>query len=89
MAAMSTSDESKGAGQANLGSLNDILFAEMRQLMSMDMADEAAVERELDRAKAVSDLAGVTIDNANTVLKAVQVQDSLMNRRAMPKMLGA
>lgn len=86
---MSTSDESKGAGQANLGSLNDILFAEMRQLMSMDMADEAAVERELDRAKAVSDLAGVTIDNANTVLKAVQVQDSLMNRRAMPKMLGA
>lgn len=86
---MSTSDESKGAVQANLGSLNDILFAEMRQLMSMDMADEAAVERELDRAKAVSDLAGVTIDNANTVLKAVQVQDSLMNRRAMPKMLGA
>ncbi|OUO61529.1 hypothetical protein B5F74_05225 [Collinsella sp. An271] len=86
---MSTSDESKGAGQANLGSLNDILFAEMRQLMSMDMADEAAVERELDRAKAVSDLAGVTIDNANTVLKAVQVQDGLMNRRAMPKMLGA
>lgn len=86
---MSTSDESKGAGQANLGSLNDILFAEMRQLMSMDMADEAAVERELDRAKAMSDLAGVTIDNANTVLKAVQVQDSLMNRRAMPKMLGA
>lgn len=86
---MSTSDESKGAGQANLGSLNDILFAEMRQLMSMDMADEAAVERELDRAKAVSDLAGVTIDNANTVLKAVQVQDSLMNRRAMPKILGA
>lgn len=86
---MSTSDESKGAGQANLGSLNDILFAEMRQLMSMDMADEAAVERELDRAKAMSDLAGVTIDNANTVLKAVQVQDSLMNRRVMPKMLGA
>lgn len=86
---MSTSDESKGAGQANLGSLNDILFAEMRQLMSMDMADASAVERELDRAKAVSDLAGVTIDNANTVLKAVQVQDSLMNRRAMPKMLGA
>ena len=86
---MSTSDESKGAGQANLGSLNDILFAEMRQLMSMDMADEAAVERELDRAKAVSDLAGVTIDNANTVLNAVQVQDGLMNRRAMPKMLGA
>ena len=86
---MSTSDESKGAGKANLGSLNDILFAEMRQLMSMDMADEAAVERELDRAKAVSDLAGVTIDNANTVLKAVQVQDGLMNRRAMPKMLGA
>ena len=86
---MSTSDESKGAGQANLGSLNDILFAEMRQLMSMDMADEAAVERELERAKAVSDLAGVTIDNANTVIKAVQVQDGLMNRRAMPKMLGA
>ena len=77
-----------GAG-ANLGTLNDILFAEMRQLMALPMDDSELVERELDRADAVVKLAGATIDNANTVLKAVQTQDSLMAKRPMPKMLGA
>lgn len=76
-------------GKANLGTLNDILFAEMRQLMALPMDDSEMVERELDRADAVVKLAGATIDNANTVLKAVQTQDSLMAKRPMPKMLGA
>lgn len=76
-------------GKANLGTLNDILFAEMRQLMALPMDDSELVERELDRADAVVKLAGATIDNANTVLKAVQTQDSLMAKRPMPKMLGA
>lgn len=76
-------------GKANLGTLNDILFAEMRQLMALPMDDPELVERELDRADAVVKLAGATIDNANTVLKAVQTQDSLMAKRPMPKMLGA
>lgn len=76
-------------GKANLGTLNDILFAEMRQLMALPMDDSELVERELDRADAVVKLAGATIANANTVIKAVQTQDGLMANRPMPKMLGA
>lgn len=82
-------DTGADGGKANLGTLNDILFAEMRQLMALPMDDSELVERELDRADAVVKLAGATIDNANTVLKAVQTQDSLMAKRPMPKMLGA
>lgn len=84
-----TADNGAAGGKANLGTLNDILFAEMRQLMALKMDDSELVERELDRADAVVKLAGATIDNANTVLKAVQAQDSLMAKRPMPKMLGA
>lgn len=84
-----TADNGAVGGKANLGTLNDILFAEMRQLMALPMDDSELVERELDRADAVVKLAGATIDNANTVLKAVQVQDGLMAKRPMPKMLGA
>ena len=82
-------DEKHGQETANLGTLNGILFAEMRKLMELPMDDPDLVARELDRAKAVSELAATTIDNANTVLRAVQVQDGLMAKRPMPKMLGA
>ena len=54
----------------------------------MDDADKVAAE--MERAKAVSDIAGVAIDNANTVCRVVQMQaESLGAVKEVPRMLGA
>ncbi|HJA29459.1 MAG TPA: hypothetical protein IAA15_07845 [Candidatus Olsenella pullicola] len=74
---------------SNLGTLNDVLFEEIRNVMSVDMTDDEAVEREIKRAETVTRLAQATISNANTVLHAVRARDGLMDAKApMPKMLG-
>lgn len=40
-------DTGAAEGKANLGTLNDILFAEMRQLMALPMSDWELAEREV------------------------------------------
>ena len=79
----------KGAG-ANLGTLNEMMFEEMRNLMSLDMGNEDAVNLELARAERVQKMASTVIDNANTVLRAVKQKDEMLDATTvMPKMLGA
>lgn len=78
------------ASAVDLGNLQDFLFGELNNLMGVDASDPDALEREVTRASAVASLAGVAIDNANTVLRVVQVRDALQDRtRKMPRMLGA
>ncbi|ACV22602.1 Uncharacterised protein [Slackia heliotrinireducens] len=55
----------------NMGTLNDALFRELERLES---AEGDGLQREVERAKAVADLAGKVIDNARTSLQAVRLQ---------------
>ena len=74
----------------NLGTLNGILFEQLRSLVSVDMTDPELVDQEIEKSRAVAQLAGVAIDNANTALKVVRQRDEMMgDSRNLPKMLGA
>lgn len=75
----------------NFDSLNDALFAQMERLANTTDKDE--LEREIERSKAVSQLAGNIISNANTALSLMRLQASEgMNMAelvsARPKLLG-
>lgn len=59
---------------AGLSDLNDRLFRELDRLESVDMNDKDEREAEIERAKAIAHLATVTINNANTVMRAVSLQ---------------
>ena len=83
-------DTGAAGGKANLGTLNEMMFEEMRNLMSLDMGNEDAVNLELARAERVQKMASTVIDNANTVLRAVKQKDEMLDATTvMPKMLGA
>ena len=74
----------------NLGTLNGIIFEQLRSLVSVDMTDPELVDQEIEKSRAVAQLAGVAIDNANTALKVVRQRDEMMgDSRNLPKMLGA
>lgn len=75
----------------NLGDLAVALFGELDRLDACETAEE--IENEVKRAKAVESLAGKIIENANTVIKAVQLkaaaEDATVGTIApLPPMLG-
>ena len=73
----------------NLGQLNDILFAEMRQLSSVDVHDGDALASEVARAKAMTDVAASIIQGSNVVLKAARMRAEYTGAKvSVPKMLG-
>ena len=72
--------------------LNDALFAQMDKLQSVRPEDAEAMERVIEQSRAVSQLAGNIIGNANTAISLMKFQqqsgDTLENRAAItPKML--
>ncbi|QLE63992.1 phage protein [Furfurilactobacillus rossiae] len=70
-----------------LGDLNNHLFAELERLDDEDLKGED-LSNEIERAKAISDVAGKAISNADLVLKAKVSFDDRMNADSkMPKML--
>lgn len=75
----------------DLSALQGLMFEELDNLMGLDMAgDPDVIEREMGRAKAVSDIASVAIDNANTVLRVVQQQAMVTGEaKRVPRMLTA
>lgn len=76
----------------DLGALQGLMFEELDNLMSLDLSngDPDAIEAEMKRAEAVSNIAGVAIDNANTVLRVVQQQSIAMGTdKKLPRMLTA
>ena len=73
----------------NLGQLNAILFAEMRQLSSVDARDGDALANEVARAKAMTDVASSIIQGSNVVLKAARMRAEYSGTKvAVPRMLG-
>ena len=73
--------------------LNDALFAQLDKLQDVDPADAEAMERTIEQTRAVSQLAGNIISNANTAINAMRLYDQAGMGAAeligkAPKMLG-
>ncbi len=70
--------------------LNDHLFAELERLGDEELKEDA-LNNEINRAKAISDVAGKVIENAKLALDAtkLQVEYGGVNRKAieLPPML--
>lgn len=70
-----------------LGSLNNYLFESLERLSDDNMTD-AELGREMERAKAIGDIASKIIANANIVLQAQKLMvDRDDTDVTMPKML--
>ncbi|KUF29963.1 hypothetical protein V2H29_01880 [Lysinibacillus fusiformis] len=70
-----------------LGDLNNHLFAQLERLNDEDLKGDQLVE-EINRAKAVTDVANQIIANGSLVLKAQTVYDDHLNADAKkPKLL--
>ena len=81
-----------GVGSPSLGSLQDIVFAEMRALQGIDPKDGEAMGAAVARASAIKDLAAVAIANAKTAMSVVQLQREMRagcGDSHVPPMLGA
>ncbi|WP_125153129.1 hypothetical protein [Clostridium rectalis] len=70
-----------------LGDLNNHLFAQLERLSDEELKGEALVE-EINRAKAVNEVASKIISNGSLVLDAKKVMDNRLDADAkLPKML--
>ena len=73
--------------QNKLSDLNNHLFAELERLGDEDLAGDALIE-EINRAKAITEVAGKVVENASLVLKAqIAVNDSMRADMKLPPML--
>ena len=70
-----------------LNDLNNHLFAQLERLGDEDLKGEELKE-ELNRSKAVSDVAKNIVSNGNLILQAKKFQDNRLDANAtLPKML--
>ena len=70
-----------------LGDLNNHLFAQLERLGEEDLTSEELAQ-EMNRAKAISDVASQIIANGSLVLKAQSMMDNRLDAEAkLPKML--
>ena len=79
--------------QGTFDKLNDALFAQLDKLQNVDSDDAEAMERTIEQTRAVSQLAGNIISNANTAINAMRLYDQAGMGAAeligkAPKMLG-
>jgi len=71
-----------------LNDLNNHLFAQLERLSDEGLSGEE-LNHEINRAKAVTDVATQIISNSSLVLKAMQFKDDKLNADTkLPKMLG-
>ena len=74
----------------NLVSLNDYLFEELERLNDDEtLKEEDNFKKEMNRSKAISQVAKNIIDNANVMLEAKKYVDEYSpTNKEMPKLLG-
>lgn len=73
--------------QNKLADLNNHLFAQLERLGDEDM-DPEQMNKEIERARAITGVAKQIISNGNLVLKAAQfADDKLDNDSGVPRML--
>lgn len=58
----------------NLMDLNDVLFKQLDRLDKKGLSQEE-LEKEIKRANAITNIAGVIVNNANLLLKAQKIKD--------------
>ena len=73
--------------QNDLGRLNEVLFAELERLGSVDLENEDAVKLEISRSKAIEGIAKTTVDNARTILEATRIRAEFGRTAPIPRML--
>ena len=72
-----------------LGDLNNHLFAQLERLGEEDLTEEE-LSREINRSKAITDVASQIISNGSLVLKSKMAYDETFNAdKEKPKMLEA
>lgn len=72
---------------SNLGDLHDCLFAQLQRLSDNNLKGDDLIE-EINRSKAVTNIAATIIDNASLVLKVKIAQsESIAASKLLPKML--
>lgn len=70
-----------------LGDLNNHLFAQLERLGEEELTEEE-LNKEINRAKAITSVAKEVISNANLVLRAkIQIEEQIGDKKALPKML--
>lgn len=69
-----------------LKDLNDHLFAELERLSDEELTEDE-LNKEISRADAIANVAEKIISNADTVLKAVKMQNEYGAGVEVPKML--
>ena len=71
-----------------LGDLNNHLFAELERLADEELQGEKLSE-EIERAKAIREIASQVINNANTALRAQEFKANVLGRSKVevPQML--
>lgn len=85
-----TMTEHQPIRSTDLSALQGIFFEELDNLMALgEHATEEEVQREIDRAKAVSEIGGRAIENANTVCNILRTRADLGGAKlsSVPKML--
>lgn len=62
----------------NLGELNDILFDQLRKLSVSDSKNVDGLKNEINKTKAITDLASSITENAKVVLAVEKFKDNQM-----------
>lgn len=70
----------------DLSALQGIFFEELDNLMALDInGDDEAIEREINRAKAVSDVGARAIENANTAVAMAKLNEAIVAAELRPR----
>lgn len=73
----------------NLGALNDYLFEQLERLNDTEeLREKENFEKEMERTKAITDIAKTIIANANTVLSAKRYMANTDEFDIPPMLLG-
>lgn len=77
--------EDQARARRGLAGVNDALFRELERLEAVDAADAEAMSLEIDRARAVRDVASTVLDNGRLVLEVARAGTDVGEAVHVPK----